>query len=123
SFSTLSPLLVNTFANENFNGVVGSIVPLASLATDQDENVPVGGHVVFNAIGSNLIPTVTTNGKQAYNDAVILGKSAVLASVGGGNVAFNSTVDSSSPLAPNALTVNTAGVTMFGDAVGNDFVG
>ena len=57
---------------------------------------------------------VTTSGDQFYNDAVILKGDATLASNAPGNITFGSTIDGT-----QSLTVNTAGSTIFGGAVGN----
>src|SRR5262249_23542368 len=74
---------------------------LTSLTTD------VGGSTDLNA------GNVTTSGAQTYNDAVILTANSILASTGGGNIAFESTVDGAW-----SLTVNTSGITSFHDTVG-----
>ncbi len=61
--------------------------------------------------------TFTTTGTQTYGNAVILGGNATLVSTGEGalgNIGFASTVNG-----VYTLTVNTGGITTFGDAVGN----
>jgi len=50
---------------------------------------------------------------QTYNDAVSLGADTTLTSTGAGNVTFASTVNGA-----HGLTVNTAGTTTLGGAVG-----
>jgi Ca2+-binding RTX toxin-like protein len=65
---------------------------------------------------------VTTVGDQIYLRAVILTADAVLTSTGSGKVEFHGTLDSDSAATPRALTVNTAGITRFGDG-GPDNVG
>ena len=57
---------------------------------------------------------ITTSGSQAYDDAVILGADAALASTGGGNIAFASTVDGG-----HGLGVSTSGGVSFDGAVGS----
>src|SRR6185295_3635952 len=57
--------------------------------------------------------SVETTGTQTYHDAVTLGANATLTSTGAGNITFDTTVDGAF-----SLTVNTAGATTFGGAVG-----
>ena len=89
---------------------------MGSLVTDP------GGETHFDVVGaSNAAPSVTTEGEQEYGDAVILVQDTVLqgpAVPGQGDVRFVSTVDSHPSGDPKALTVNTAGDTIFEDAVG-----
>ncbi len=95
-----------------FNGLVGGSAALASLTTD------VGGTTQINGGAANG-PTILTTGFQTYNDAVLLGADAALASqsqtgAAGGAITFNSTVDGA-----YALTVTTSGDTIFGGLVGS----
>lgn len=83
-----------------FNGPVGQATPLMSLTTDTGTTLLNGG-------------TVTTLGAQTYNRAVVLGANLNMASMGGGIIIFNSTIDGM-----QALTVATAGVSVFNGAVG-----
>src|SRR5262249_21798360 len=94
-------LTVNTSGITSFHDTVGGTTALTSLTTD------VGGSTDLNA-GNG-----TTSGAQTYNDAVILTANSILASTGGGNIAFESTVDGAW-----SLTVNTSGITSFHDTVG-----
>ncbi|MEN3941799.1 hypothetical protein WJU23_10940, partial [Prosthecobacter sp. SYSU 5D2] len=97
---------------------VGGIRALASLTTD-DAGV-IGERTVFNILGGTSVTTTTT---QTYNDAVTLMLDTVLASTAAGNISFNSTVDTdAAALAVRSLTVNTGGVTGFGNG-GADNVG
>ena len=95
-------LTVNTAGVTTFGGAVGSTTPLTSVTTDAPGSTDIDG-------GS-----VTTTGVQAYGDAVTLGADTTLDSTGSGNITFGSTVDGAFN-----LTVNTAGVTTFGGAVGS----
>ena len=64
--------------------------------------------------GTTLLSgTVQTTGLQSYSDAISLSGNTVLASSGGGAVAFNGTVDGA-----YGLTVNTSGATSFNGNVG-----
>jgi hypothetical protein len=65
-------LTVTASGATRFEGLVGSVTPLASLATDG------GGTTVFGAPGSTAIPTVETTGIQDYVDAVTLESTSVL---------------------------------------------
>ena len=93
-------------ATATFNGLVGP-VNLFSV----ESNAGTGGTV---AVGGN----VTTSGPQTYNAAVILPVNSVFTS--GGNIVFNGTVDSDSLATPRALTLNTAGLTIFNGLVGSN---
>ncbi|MEO6752909.1 MAG: hypothetical protein ABIP85_14115 [Chthoniobacteraceae bacterium] len=66
---------------------------------------------------------VTTIGFQTYFDCVTLVTNVTMTSTGAGNIQLTSMVDSQTIGSERALTVNTAGLTLFGDGVGNDFVG
>ena len=129
-------LTVNTGGVTGFgNGVgddrVGGMNALLSLTTDDDAlavNGVGGERTVFNVdpTVAGFASTVLTTGPQTYNDALTLTQDTVLTSTGLGalgNIAFASTVDTSAgALAERALTVNTAGSTLFGDG-GADNVG
>ncbi|MEN3943907.1 filamentous hemagglutinin N-terminal domain-containing protein, partial [Prosthecobacter sp. SYSU 5D2] len=111
-------LTVNTGGTTQFgNGGadnVGATRALASLTTDA------AGSTVFNILGGTSVTTSTT---QTYNDAVTLMLDTVLASTTSGNISFNSTVDTdAAALAFRSLTVNTGGITGFGNG-GADNVG
>src|SRR4029077_20259187 len=84
-----------------FDGVVGGTTALASLTTDAPGTTALNGGAV------------TTTGAQSYNDPVTLGAATVLASTGSGAITLASTVDGAF-----ALTVDTAGATIFGGAGG-----
>ena len=93
-------LVVNTAGATTFGGTIGGTTALASLTTD--------------AAGSTVLGANTkTTGAQSYNDAVTLGGDVALASTGNGAIGFTSTVNGA-----HALTVNTAGTTTFGGALG-----
>jgi hypothetical protein len=94
-------LTVNSSGVTTFAGAVGGTTPLASLTTDAPGSTDLNG-------GS-----VTTTGAQTYNDPVLLSTDTVLTSTASGNVTFTLTVNGAFN-----LTVNTAGVTTFGGAVG-----
>ena len=94
-------LTVNTAGTTTFGGAVGGITALTSLTTDAPGTTALNG-------GS-----ITTIGAQTYNGAVTLGANDTLISSGGGAITLASTVDGAF-----ALTVNTAGTTTFGGAVG-----
>lgn len=97
-----SALTVNTAGATIFGGAVGGTTPLASIATDLPGSTDIDG-------GS-----VTTSGAQSYGDKVTLGAAATaLTSTGAGNISLSQTLDGAS-----ALTVNTAGATVFNGAVG-----
>ena len=109
-------LTVNAAGATRFNNLVGNFAPLASLMTD-DPAAPAsyrGGSAFLNTAGSVFIPSIHTTGNQTYNDAVVLLQDTVLASVFGGAVVFNNTVDG-----PAGLAIDTAGTTRFNDLVGN----
>jgi Ca2+-binding RTX toxin-like protein len=63
----------------------------------------------------------TTQGDQTYRGAVVLTDDVVATSKASGKIWFQSTVDSDAS-GPWSLTVNTAGITQFGDG-GADYVG
>ena len=92
-------------AKATFQGLVGP-VDLFSV----ESNAGTGGSV---AIGGSI----TTSGAQTYNAGVILPVNSTFTA--GGNIVFNSTVDSDSTMSPRALTLNTAGLTIFNNLVGN----
>lgn len=86
----------------------------------------IGGTVPLNFLTvsgtSSLHADVTTSGLQTYTGAVTLTSDVVLTSTGSGDISFGSTIDSSSGNL-FSLTVNTAGITQFGDGVGSDDIG
>ncbi len=108
--TTPQALTVNTSGRTVFGGTVGATNALASLTTDNEGPQDLG---TFLNGGS-----VTTTGAQTYNDAVTLGAATTLTSTAGGDVAFNSTLNSNTTGAPQTLVVNTSGRTVFGGAVG-----
>jgi filamentous hemagglutinin family protein len=81
-------------------GTIGGETALTSLS--------VSGTMAIDGSG------VTTSGGQTYTGAMTLGTDTVLTSTGNGAIAFTSTVDGA-----HALTVNTAGQTIFGGSVGS----
>ncbi len=119
----LSGLTASTGGAISFLVPVGAAAPLTSLTTSNlglatGRTIISGGSVMT---ANNGVAGAT--GAQTYNDAVVLGAAAVLTSTvtggatAGGDIAFNSTVDSNAT-APLALTIQTAGRTIFGGAVG-----
>ncbi|HEY1172521.1 MAG TPA: hypothetical protein VGH19_14220 [Verrucomicrobiae bacterium] len=102
-------LNVNTAGNTIFNGVVGGITPLVSVVTDAPGATQVNG------------TAVTTTGLQTYNDPTTVGANTVFTSTGAGNITFASTLndnDGAGAAGGSNVTVNTAGATTFGGAVG-----
>ncbi|MEY2428359.1 MAG: trimeric autotransporter adhesin, partial [Verrucomicrobiota bacterium] len=99
-------LEVNTAGTTSFGGAVGGTTPLTSLTTDNPAAAAgsIGGSTAVNG-GS-----VATSGAQTYNDDVTLGADTVL---NGSAVTLAKTVNGAA-----ALTVNAAGATTFGGAVG-----
>jgi len=102
----------------------GSTVSLNGGADGQSHDLTVDGNAVTGAAVTNVADLavsgtvafggdVTTSGKQAYTGAATLAFDAVLSSTNGGDIGFAATLDGA-----HALTVNTAGVTTFGGAVG-----
>jgi hypothetical protein len=86
-----------------FNNAVGAGTPLASLATGAD------GSTAINGV------SVTTSGFQDYGNPVLLGGGATaIASIGGGAITFETTLDGAS-----MATINTTGVTTFNGDVGD----
>src|SRR5205823_1895239 len=84
-----------------FGDQVGGTTILTSLTTNSDGTTRINGGVV------------NTSGAQSYGDAVTLGADTT---VGGGSVSFGGTLDSDTTA--RDLTVNSAGATVFGGAVG-----
>jgi len=114
-----------TYYDSN-NFAVGTVNATVGITT-----TGAGGHVSLTAGGTApdpaatiiLAANVTTTGTQLYNSHVVLGANAVLASSGtgaSGNITFAKDVnDDGNPLTSSALTVNTAGLTLFAAGVGN----
>ncbi len=93
-------LTVNTAGITTFGGAVGGTTALTSLTTDS---------VGSTRIGANI----STTAAQTFNDPVTLTNTSTVKSTGGGNINFANTLDGGF-----ALTVDTAGTTTFGGAVG-----
>lgn len=96
----------NTAGQTIFNGVVGGITPLTSVTTDLAGGTQVNGGAV------------TTTGFQTYNDPVTVGANTVFTSTGAGNITFANTLNDDAVAGAANVTVNTAGITTFGGAVG-----
>lgn len=94
-------LAVETAGTSRFGGAVGGLILLASVTTDAPGSTALDGG------------TVTTSGAQNYNDSLHLGADTTLRSTGAGDVALNASVDGAF-----ALTVETAGTTRLGAALG-----
>ena len=99
-------LAVNTAGETIFGGLVGAAGALASVTTDNEGAADQGTFI--NGGG------VATTGAQTYNDGVTLGAAATLASAANGALTFNGTVNG-----PFALTLDTGGLTVFNNLVGN----
>ncbi len=110
-------LSLNSKGDEVFDGQIGHLSALASLSTDADAK-NAGGNVRFFFTGTNASPSVTTTGAQAYHDPAVLHADTVLASTGGGRLAFLSTVDNSNVTNLHALTLNSSGDEFFGGLIG-----
>src|SRR5207244_569883 len=95
-------LTVNTAGTTTFGGAVGNSERLTSVTTDAAGTTAINGGAV------------NTTGAQTYNDDVTLGADTTVDSSAAGNVTFVKTVNGA-----QNLTVNTAGTTTFGGAVGN----
>ncbi len=111
-------LSLNSMGDELFNGQIGHQSALASLTTDADPK-NAGGNVRFFFNGTNASPSVLTTGAQTYHDPAVLHADTVLASSGGGRLAFLSTVDNNNVTNLHALTLNTAGDELFGGLIGS----
>ena len=140
--SEFNDLTVNTggvtrFGDGSGDDGVGAVDPLGSLTTDFDGSFPTGPtgeRTVFDIAGAGTDVATSQNtaagatGSQTYNDAVVLEQDTVLAAINGdpttgeGSISFNASVDSAASEF-NDLTVNTGGVTRFGDGSGDDGVG
>jgi len=122
--ASANSLSVNASGSEIFHGRVGGTFALSSLTTDGDASIANIGRADFVVAGStDATPTVRTTGFQTYNDAVRLRENTVLSSTAGGNITFNSTVDSEVVGVERSLRVNTTGNEVFGDGIGFDYVG
>jgi filamentous hemagglutinin family protein len=96
-----------------FQGLVGSVTPLASLTTNDPGSNISGGVVDFDAAGTTATPSVTTTGGQTYNNAVVLNANAAFTDTGSSAITFDSSINGAF-----ALTVNTGGTATFGGLVG-----
>ncbi|MBD2137995.1 CHAT domain-containing protein [Anabaena sp. FACHB-1237] len=106
--SNTSPqsLTVNTGGITSFNGLVGSVMPLSALITDNN--------------GTTVMTTtnIATTGNQTYGDKLLLGNNIILESTNSGNLTFNGTVNSQG--IARHLTLNTTGINRFNNAVGGN---
>lgn len=143
-FTAVSGGLVRTAGGQTYNDAVavgantlftttagGGVAFLSTLAgANKDVTVNAAGQTTFggavsvgtlttDAPGATVLTTtsVTTAGKQSFNDAVFLQAAGsgvtTLTSAGGGDVTFAATVDG-----PGGLAVETAGTTTFAGPVG-----
>ncbi|MBI3506722.1 MAG: S-layer family protein, partial [Proteobacteria bacterium] len=94
--------------NATFGAVVGGATALRGLS--------VGGTAGINTTAITTTNTGGGSGNQIYTGAVTLGTSTTVNS-GTGNVTFSGTVDGTTS-GGQALTVNSAGTTLFSSAVG-----
>ncbi len=103
---------VTSFGDGTGNDNIGGTNSLAFLTTD--------------ALGSTVLAatSVTTSGNQAFHDAVILRNNNVTAmrTLTGTNISFDSTIDATT-IGVEGLTVNSSGVTTFGNGSSDDKVG
>jgi len=99
-------LIANTAGQTIFNGVVGGAAPLTSVTTDAAGGTQVNG------------TAVTTTGFQLYNDPVTVGANTLFTSTAAGSITFANTLNDDAVAGAADVTVNTAGITTFGGAVG-----
>ena len=103
---------VTSFGDGTGNDDIGGTTSLAFLTTD--------------ASGSTILAatSVTTSGDQAFHDAVTLKNNSVTAmrTLTGANISFDSTIDATT-IGIEGLTVNSSGVTTFGNGTNDDKVG
>jgi len=86
-------LTINTAGSIIFQDLVGSLIPLQSLVTDDPGVIVTGGPLLLEATGTPGAPSVTTAGNQTYNNPLVLKAHTQLTANGGGSISFNSTVD------------------------------
>ncbi|KPK76885.1 MAG: hypothetical protein AMJ79_05175 [Phycisphaerae bacterium SM23_30] len=98
-------LTVNTGGTTLWGGAVGGVSALGRLITGDTGQTQIAADIT--ASGNTML----------FNNPVVLTSDAVLTDQGGGNIFFNSTLDSAIG-SSWGLTVNTGGSTRFGDAVG-----
>lgn len=104
-------LTVNTTGATLFSGAVGGNDRLDSLTTDGGMFTP-GGTTTFTG-------DVSTTTDQIYNDSIVLNLDAIFGSSGGGNISFlNAVALNSAAMTNRAATIDTAGTTTLGGAVG-----
>jgi len=94
-------LTVNSTGSTTFTAAVGNSSALSSLFTN------IGGTLAING------GVVNTTGAQSFGEAVSLGADTVLTSALGNAISFTNTIDGA-----HSLTINTAGATTLGGAVG-----
>jgi len=86
-------LTINTAGSIIFQGLVGSLIPLQSLVTDDPGIITTGGPLLLEATGTPGAPSVTTSGNQTYNNPMVLKAHTQLTANGGGSITFNSRLD------------------------------
>lgn len=86
-------LVVKSSGTTSFNGIVGGMRPLASLATDRGGTTVIAGGAITTAAG----------GSQVFNDAVRVARDAVIAATDG-EIRFVGTVDGAAVDRPGAVT-------------------
>jgi hypothetical protein len=112
---------VNTgTANQSYSSTVSMTGNTTLTAGTVTLNDAVSGSGALSVVGATIINgrTVNTTGVQSYSGAVTLGNDTVLSTGGTAGVNLASAVDSASNAAAFALTVNSAGGTTFGGALG-----
>ncbi len=86
-------------------------------------DLAVGGSAALHDVSvlgsTTLLADVTTTGGQVYVGAVTLGANITATSIGAGAITFSATVDADAAANNRTLTINTAGVTTLGGAVGS----
>jgi autotransporter-associated beta strand protein len=95
-----SPVSLTVDGGASFEGAIGQISPLFSVAQSGSGGVDLGADV-------------TTTDAQSYAGAATLTADAVLTSTGAGGITFSSTVDGA-----HQLTVSSDGAIDFGDRIG-----
>jgi len=129
--ATIEQNTTMTASNVTFTDTLDSDDDGASTPASLERTLSITGNAVFGgavggagdgSLGSLTVSgtsdidggAITTTGIQTYTGAVTLGAATTLASTNTGDIDFQNTLDGAF-----TLTVNTAGATIFGGAVGN----
>ena len=105
---------VNTSLSAKFEASVGANEKLLTLETDAPGTLMLGA-------GGATAPTlqILTTGAQTYRDAAFVRADAPGVILEGASVEFQKPINADTVLKARELTVNTAGITRFGAAIGN----